>query len=133
MVVNGTEVCDGVITRQRKTVDRNEESVLDFFIVCKNLFKLVKKMKVDEEKQYSLSSFSTRKGVPNVRNSDHNMIFLEIDRNWKTLVGNTRLEIFNYNDEEGFKKFDQETENNHLIPNKLIWRGNLCLILGVQL
>ena len=112
VVVNGTELCDGVITRQRKTVDRNEESVIDFFIVCKNFFKLVKKMKVDEEKSYSLCSFSTRRGVTNVKNSDHNIIYLEVDRKWTSLVKNIRLEIFNYNDEEGFTKFQKETENN---------------------
>ena len=115
VVVNGTELCDGVLTRQRKTVDRNEESVLDFFIVCKNFFKLVKKMKVDEEKQYSLCSFSTRRGVTSIKNSDHNLIYLEIDRKWKTSEKKARIEIFNYNDEEGFDKFRKETEDNPVL------------------
>ena len=35
--VKGSEVCDGVNTRQRKTVDRSEESVLDFAKLCQLL------------------------------------------------------------------------------------------------
>ena len=72
VVVNGTELCEVVVTRQRKTIDRNEESVLDFFIVCKNFLKLIKKMNVDEQKQYSLCSFSTRGGITSIKNSDQN-------------------------------------------------------------
>ena len=95
VVVNGTELCDGVVTRQRITVERKEESVLDFFIVCKNFFKLVKKMKVDEENQYSLCSFSTRGGIINIKNSDHNIIYLELDEKWKPFAKKPRIEIFN--------------------------------------
>ena len=54
-IVNGTNLCEDVITRSRKTVNNTEESVLDYFIVCSNFLKLIKKMKVDEEQIYSLS------------------------------------------------------------------------------
>ena len=58
VVVNGSDSCDGIITRQRDTVGRSEKSVIDFFIVCQNFFQLIKKMKVDEQKKYSLCSYS---------------------------------------------------------------------------
>ena len=35
IVVNGTDLCEGVITRFRKTINECEESVIDFFIVCR--------------------------------------------------------------------------------------------------
>ena len=41
IVVNGTAKCDGVITRYRKTINGVEESVIDFFIVCRQFFNLV--------------------------------------------------------------------------------------------
>ena len=112
VIVNATQLCEGVVTRQRTTVERKEESVIDFFIVCNNFFSLVKKMKVDEEKKYSLCSFSTRGGVTNVKNSDHNLIYLEVDKKWNTFSKKIRLEIFNYNNENGFKQFALETEDN---------------------
>ena len=99
VVINGTELCDGAVTRQRKTVERIEESVLQF-IVCKNFFKVVKKMKVDEGKQYSLCYYSTRRGVTSIKSSDHYTIYLEVDRQWKTSMKKFRIEIFNYNDVE---------------------------------
>ena len=66
VVVNGSDICDGIITRQRDTVGRSEKSVIDFFIVCQNFFQLIKKMKVDEQKKYSLFSYSKRNGKVNI-------------------------------------------------------------------
>ena len=39
--VNGTDLCEGVITRMRKTVNSTERSVLDYFIVCRQFLKLI--------------------------------------------------------------------------------------------
>ena len=116
-IVNGTNLCEDVITRSRKTVNNTEESVLDYFIVCSNFLKLIKKMKVDEEQIYSLSSYSKRNGDLKVKKSDHNILYLEIDRKWKTFLKNTREEIFNYNDDEGFKKFISLTNQNQDLLN----------------
>ena len=69
-------------------------------------------MKVDEEKKFSLCSYSTRNGETNVKKSDHNLIYLEVNREWKTFVKKKRIEIFNFNDDDGFKKFFTETDDN---------------------
>ena len=50
IVVNGTAKCDGVITRYRKTINSVEESVIDFFIVCRRFFDLVNSLYIDEMK-----------------------------------------------------------------------------------
>ena len=112
VVVNGSDICDGTITRQRDTVGRSEKSVIDFFIVCQNFFQLIKRMEIDEQKKYSLCSYSKRNGVVNIKNSDHNLLFIEVDLKWKTFLGNKREEIFNFNDDEGLKKFIDDTSDN---------------------
>ena len=50
-VVNGTEKCNGVITRKRDTIDGIEESVIDFLIVCKNVEPFVEAMIIDEKRK----------------------------------------------------------------------------------
>ena len=60
IVVNGTDMCKGVITRYRKTTVRIEESVLDFFIVCENFLTFVTEMIVDEARRFPLTKFCTK-------------------------------------------------------------------------
>ena len=62
IVVNSTELCKGTITRYRKTVNSEEKSVLDYFIVCRQFFNLVLKMTVDEERKHCLTKYSTKTG-----------------------------------------------------------------------
>ena len=47
IVVNGSDLCSGVITRYGKTSTRTEQSVLDFFIVCEKFFTYITSMAVD--------------------------------------------------------------------------------------
>ena len=49
IVVNGTNICEGLITRYRKTVTGIEKAaVLDHLIVCHGLFESLSKMVIDE-------------------------------------------------------------------------------------
>ena len=75
-VVNGTDLCTGVITRIRKTTVRTEESVIDFFIVCEKFLALVTKMIIDEERKFVLTKFSTKNGEKSIEMSDHNLLIL---------------------------------------------------------
>ena len=72
IVVNGTEKCTGLITRHRKTVNGLEESVIDFFIVCKRFFNLVNSLLIDEKRIFCLTKFSTKTGKKSIKESDHN-------------------------------------------------------------
>ena len=47
IVVNATALCEGTITRFRKTINREEKSVLDYFIVCRRFFMLIIKMEMN--------------------------------------------------------------------------------------
>ena len=75
IVVNGTDLCSGVITGYRKTTIRTEKSVLDFFIVCEKFFTFITKMIVDEARQYPLTKFSTKTGRKSVKFSECKMEF----------------------------------------------------------
>ena len=50
VVVNSENICEGVITRQRKVQSRIEKAVLDFFVVNDKFAPFLKKMIVDEKK-----------------------------------------------------------------------------------
>ena len=117
VVVNGTSVCEGVITRHRQTVNGIEESVLDYFIVCRSFFNLIIKMTVDQERKFSLSSYSKRNGTVNIKKSDHNLLYLEVKKCWKSSVKNNREEIYNFNDEEGFDRFAERTVENDALKH----------------
>ena len=50
IVVNSTDKCFGIITRFKKTKRGTEESVIDYFVVCQELFQNIVKMLVDEQR-----------------------------------------------------------------------------------
>ena len=110
VVVNGLDICQGKITRFRKTIKRTEKSIIDFFIVCKSFLTLITQMTVDEEGVYSLTKFSTKKGVKSIKKSDHNLLILELDLKWSSMIKSPRIEIFNFKNEEDLKSFQCETE-----------------------
>ena len=117
IVVNGTEVCDGLITRKRVTVTKTEESILDYFIVCKDMFKRVQSMKIDEERKHAFTKYSTTRGRKSVKISDHNLLTLEFKAPWNTKSENKnpRIEIFNYSDQESFTNYCEVTEKNEAL------------------
>ena len=82
VVVNAKDLCKGVITRYRKTVNSEEKSVLDYFIVCKRFYNLVKSMTIDEDGAYSLTKYSGRTGNKSIKQSDHNTMIMELDIKW---------------------------------------------------
>ena len=114
IVVNAKEICKGVITRFRKTINSEEKSVLDYFIVCQRFFKIVKSMIVDEDRSYSLTKYSGRTGSKKVKESDHNTLILELNINWKTLIDDPveRTEIFNFKNNENFSTFTSLSDKN---------------------
>ena len=55
VVVNGTDLCKGVITRKRSTINGTEESVIDFVLFSDDLIDNFKSFKVDEMKKHVLT------------------------------------------------------------------------------
>ena len=114
IVVNAEKVCTGVITRYRQTVNSEERSVLDYFIVCRRFYKIIRNMLIDEERKYALIKYSGRTGNKSIKESDHNTLILEININWKTEINEPeeRLEIFNFKNVENFNRFIKLSSEN---------------------
>lgn len=118
IVVNGTELCTGVITRYRQTTLRTEESVLDYFIVCEKFFTYVTGMIVDEARRFSLTKFCTKNGRKSVKVSDHNTLILNLNIRWNSSEKiNNREEIFNFRNTEQFQRFEMLTESDDDLKN----------------
>ena len=116
IIGNSTDLCEGSITRKRVTVNGTEESILDYFVFCQELFLLLNSMKVDENQTYVLTKYSKKKGQTVVTKSDHNLLYCEFRQPWndKICLEKKRLEIFNYRDKTGIKQFNQLTSSNSL-------------------
>ena len=52
--INALDICDGLITRSRVVENKREEAVLDFYVVNEKILPHVKKMIVDENKEFGL-------------------------------------------------------------------------------
>ena len=64
-VVNALDVCVGLITRHRNTIENEEESVIDYVIVCEKLLTFVDSLLIDEEGDFLLTKFSKLKKKKN--------------------------------------------------------------------
>ena len=119
IVVNAEEVCNGVITRYRKTINSEEKSILDYFIVCRRFYNIIKSMLIDEERKYSLTKYSGRTGNKSIKESDHNTLIIEIDINWKTKIDNPeeRLEIYNFKNVENFSQYKSLSDKNDVLKS----------------
>ena len=52
IVCNGSEKCEGLVTRERHTTKGFEQSVLDYLIVCPKLFTYFSRMKIDKDNSF---------------------------------------------------------------------------------
>ena len=107
-VVNALPLCDGIITRRRVCKGVIEESVLDFFVVCDRVLPFVKKMVVDESKQFILTYYQQAKCGGKAKDSDHFTEYMDIDLKFES-VKPERNEIFNSKDEPSQIKFKKYT------------------------
>ena len=103
-LINGTKKCNGQWTRR----DPNgTQSVLDMVIVNTDMEQNVVRMKIDEERQHTLTRYRKLNGKSCEIPSDHNTIFIELNLSkvkikWKTV-------IWNMKDQEALNKFNKVT------------------------
>ena len=114
VVCNGTRLCEGLLTRTRKTVNGLEESVIDFLIVCEELFNHMEDMKVDEQKLFAVESYTKTGKNVKVTQTDHNMLIGTFNAMISDKYLEQRKEIFKYNDIDGQKRFKDLTSKNIL-------------------
>ena len=112
VVVNSTDLCFGTITRVRNTKSRTEESVLDYFVVCQELYENVVKMVIDEQRKYVLTKFYKCKGKTSVIESDHNLLFLFLSLKFKHKITPQRLVSYALKDPDSLEQFKINTSEN---------------------
>ena len=111
-IVNNMDVCEGKITRRRRTVNKVEESILDFFIVCDTLKPFVTRMNIDEEHLFVLTKYNKVKGKSVKKDSDHNTVVLDVDLQFNVKKPE-RIKYFNFRNNECQEKLYTETENSN--------------------
>mgnify|MGYP003318525532 CR=1 FL=1 len=111
-VVNGTDKCNGVITRMRETVDGVEESVIDFLIVCEKVEPFVESMEIDDKRDKVLTNYNG-KGAKKITKTDHNVIegkfSFRAPRRERTL----RKEMYNVMNSDNLKMFKEITSKDN--------------------
>ena len=112
IVVNASNLCFGTITRYRKTKNAEEKSVLDYFVVCQDLYKSVSKMFVDEERKYVLTKFFKCKKQTITTESDHNVLVLYLDIKFSSKTPVNRSEIYALRNPESLQVFKENTMVN---------------------
>ena len=111
-VVNSQSICEGLITRKREKNGILEQSILDFFVVCDSILPFVKKMVIDEKKEYILTNYQPAKKNGKAIDSDHMTIYMDLNIEYNKLKPE-RQEMYNFKEIEGqqkFKLYTTETE-----------------------
>ena len=103
-VVNSLTFCEGLITRKRSKNTILEESILDFFVVCDSILPFLKKMVVDEKKEYILTNYQSAKKNCKAIDSDHMTIYMDLNIKYDKLKPE-RQEIYNLKESEGQQNF----------------------------
>ncbi len=100
-VVNATGLCEGVITRHRVTKTNVEKAVLDYVIVCEELFGHVNKMVIDDSRCDVLTKYASKTGRGKVVKSDHNLLTCTFDITYTPKIKKEIQELFNFKNEDG--------------------------------
>ena len=83
------------------TKNNTETLVLDYVLVCEELFQYFNKMVIDEARQFTLTKYATTKGIAKKIGGDYNPIFCDFNIIYdKAKVGLNRREIFNLKNPE---------------------------------
>ena len=110
-IINSLQLCEGTITRMRKTSRGTEESVLDVFVTCDRILPFITRMVVDERRENVLTNYHALKDAGRVIESDHNGVELDINLKFSK-VKSERIEFFqfkNLNSQLEFKKLTSTT------------------------
>ena len=76
-----------------------ERSILDFFVVCDRVLPFLKKMIIDEEKQYILTNYQNVNKGGKAVDSDHFTQFMDLDLQFESEKPH-RVEIYSFKERE---------------------------------
>ena len=112
-LVNALPICQGVITRKRKTHCLDEKSILDLFIVCNRILPFVTRMHVDVQGENQLTNFSGISNKGKVTESDHSKIELDINLKYEVKKPQ-RIETYNFKNSDCQKIFKEITTDTNI-------------------
>ena len=116
IVVNGLSRCEGVITRERNTIDgRKEKSAIDLVIISDDLEKDVLSLKIDETRKDVLTKISkNNKGEIKKTESDHNMLETDLNISWNKSIQKEKIEMYNLKNKVCQQKFKELTSKTNM-------------------
>ena len=114
VLLNADERCEGKITRFRETTKGVEKSILDYMVVCKDMYKYFESLYIDEKRVFTLCNYTSKKNKKAIK-SDHNPLFATFKIKYrKQMNKRSREEIFDLKDPEGqFHRFTQYSTTFH--------------------
>ena len=110
-MVNALKSCKGLITRIRNRQGQIQKSVIDFFVVCKQLLPHVTEIIVNENREMTITNYHCAKRVKSTVDSDHVTLMLKMNLNVLPHKPQ-RVEMLDFKYTEGkilFKKKTTET------------------------
>ena len=124
-VVNALPNCEGIITRSRLREGMLEESVLDFFVICNKILPFLSKMVIDERKKHILTNYQRVKRDGKASDSDHYTQYMDLNLKYESIKPE-RIEIYNYKNKEGQKRFNRITSETSEFSN--CFKSNVPLL-----
>ena len=111
-IINSLQLCEGTITRMRKTTRGVEKSVLDVFVACDKILPYIERMKVDEKRESGLTNFKAVKKIGRVVESDHNPVIMELKLSYSAIKPE-RIEVFQFKDKIAQAEFQKLTTDTN--------------------
>ena len=96
-IANTVDLCKGVITRERKTLNNVERSVIDYVILCEDLNSYLEEMLIDEDRIHVLTKYAGKRNIM----SDHNILYSRFSIRYVVNPKSIRRELFNLKDKSG--------------------------------
>ena len=111
-VVNALPICEGLITRSRVKNGVEEQSILDFFVVCSRVLPFVSRMVVDSDKKHILTNYKHAKNGIRATDSDHLTEYIDVKL--KIIPEKPlRREILNFKNKKYQAVFKSNTTNTN--------------------
>ena len=105
VLINGTKLCKGIVTRLRDRSGIKEESVLDFVLVSDYIAREIIEMVIDDERIYPLTNY---RGIGKAKDSDHFTIILKSNIKIRNEKAASRT-FFQFKNKESQVKFKAAT------------------------
>ena len=113
IILNALDLCEGVITRERVFENKVENSIIDYIIICQELYYYLIGMKIDDKKIHILTNYQKKKTSKKRTTSDHNLLYVSFSITFLRKPIKTRREFFNFKCEKGKQLFLEETNSSN--------------------